>query len=78
MPTIAWRLTGAHAVAQFELTETCVSFPLPEGSDSCAAYCSGVAEALGGVSVGGSNATLVVEGQAVLQLPIVAFGATAG
>ena len=66
-------------MAQFELTETCVSFPLPEGSDSCAAYCSGVAEALGsGVAVGGSNATLVVDGQAVLQLPIVAFGATAG
>jgi hypothetical protein len=64
---------------QFELTETCVAFPLPEGSESCAQYCSGVAAALGsGVSAGGSNTTLLVDGQAVLRLPIVAFGATAG
>jgi hypothetical protein len=66
-------------VVQFELTETCVAFPLPEGSDSCADYCFGAAAALGsGVSVGGSNASLVVDGQTVLQLPIVAFGAAAG
>ena len=61
------------------MTETCVAFPLPEGPDSCAAYCSDVAAALGsGVSVGGSNDTLLVDGQTVLRLPIVAFGATAG
>ena len=61
------------------MTETCVAFPLPAGADSCAAYCSGVAEALGsGVAVGGSNDTLVVDKQTVLRLPIAAFGATAG
>jgi hypothetical protein len=66
-------------LVQFELVETCVAFPLPEGSNSCADYCLGVAAALGsGVSVGGSNATLSVDEQTVLRLPIVAFGATAG
>ena len=61
------------------MTETCVAFPLPEGSGSCAAYCLAVAETLGStVAVGGSNETLVVDGQTVLRLPIVAFGATAG
>jgi hypothetical protein len=66
-------------VLQFELTETCVTFPLPEGSGSCADYCLGVATALGsGVSAGGSDAELSVDGQIVLQLPIVAYGATAG
>lgn len=64
---------------QFELAETCVAFPLPEGSDSCADYCLGISAALGnGVSAGSSDDELVVDGQVELQLPIVAYGATAG